>query len=55
MRRLSWHEREWLALAAVGAYSFWYEGEKLTTARGVTFHASTYRSMLLLGWGEKIV
>jgi hypothetical protein len=54
MRRLCFAEREWIAMVAAGAFSFRYEGEKLTTARGVTFFASTYSAMVQLGWGEKI-
>lgn len=54
MRRLCFAEREWIAMVANGAFSFQYDGEKLTTARGVTFCASTFNAMIARGWVEPI-
>ena len=55
MRRLCHAEREWIAMVAAGAFSFRYDGEKLTTARGVTFCASTYNAMMVRGWVEEVI
>ena len=46
--------RYWIESAASGAFSFCYDGEKLTTARGVTFCASTFNAMMARGWVEEI-
>jgi hypothetical protein len=46
--------RYWIQSAAAGAFSFRYDGERLTTARGVTFCASTFVSMMARGWVEEL-
>lgn len=54
MKALDSATRYWIESAAAGAFSFRHDGEKLTTARGATFCASTYRAMMARGWVEDV-
>ena len=52
-------EREVLEMAAIasragGPFSFCFEGERYTTAGGVTYCASTYNAMMSHGWVEEV-